>query len=263
MREKVTFNLRSPFPELESICYLFNKMMISGKGNHAELKIGKSKEKDIDYITINVYRCRKYPSVTVNRDVDLIDFETENFVSSVDFSKSILFFEADSTGKFITVYICNSYNDLPDNKCRLAKFPPVKFNNSSPLLDVKFELRKPFDEIAYFANIINSMLASRVRSHISVSSDNHFSIAFLYSDLDRPSLKLEIGLIKGSFPKKNAYILSEYNISCSRDIPLNSSFSVFRSNDVNYGQVIHIYVYKPKDKKLLDELTRQFALFAI
>ena len=77
MREKVTFNLRSPFPELESICYLFNKMMISGKGNHAELKIGKSKEKDIDYITINVYRCRKYPSVTLNRDVDLIDFETE------------------------------------------------------------------------------------------------------------------------------------------------------------------------------------------
>ena len=114
MREKVTFNLRSPFPELESICYLFNKMMISGKGNHAELKIGKSK--DIDYITINVYRCRKYPSVTLNRDVDLIDFETENFVSSVDFSKSILFFEADSTGHFITVYICNSYNDLPDNK---------------------------------------------------------------------------------------------------------------------------------------------------
>ena len=107
------------------------------------------------------------------------------------------------------------------------------------------------------------MLASGVRSHISVSSDNHFSIAFLYSDLDRPSLKLEIGLIKGSFPKKNAYILSEYNISCSRDIPLNSSFSVFRSNDVNYGQVIHIYVYKPKDKKLLDELTKQFALFAI
>ena len=50
MREKVTFNLRSPFPELESICYLFNKMMISGKGNHAELKIGKSKEKDIDYM---------------------------------------------------------------------------------------------------------------------------------------------------------------------------------------------------------------------
>ena len=70
MREKVTFNLRSPFPELESICYLFNKMMISGKGNHAELKIGKSK--DIDYITINVYRCRKYPSVTLNRDVDLM-----------------------------------------------------------------------------------------------------------------------------------------------------------------------------------------------
>ena len=34
-----------------------------------------------------------------------IDFETENFVSSVDFSKSILFFESDSTGKFITIYI--------------------------------------------------------------------------------------------------------------------------------------------------------------
>jgi len=82
MREKVTFNLRSPFPELESICYLFNKMMISGKGNHAELKIGKSK--DIDYITINVYRCRKYPSVTLNRDVDLIDFETENIATHTE-----------------------------------------------------------------------------------------------------------------------------------------------------------------------------------
>ena len=73
----------------------------------------------------------------------------------------------------------------------------------------------------------------------------------------------EYNTILLSFPKKNAYILSEYNIACSRDIPLNSSFSVFRSNDMNYGQIIHIYVYKPKDKKLLDELTKQFALFAI
>ena len=56
------------------------------------------------------------------------------------------------------------------------------------------------------------MLSKGVRSHISVSSDNHFSISFMYSDLDRPSLKLQIGLVKGSFPKKDAYILSEYRV---------------------------------------------------
>ena len=64
MKQKVTFILRVPFLELESICYLLNRMMISGEGNHAELKLGKSE--DTEFITVNVYRSRKYPSICPN-----------------------------------------------------------------------------------------------------------------------------------------------------------------------------------------------------
>ena len=262
MKQKVTFILRVPFLELESICYLLNRMMISGEGNHAELKLGKSG--DTEFITVNVYRSRKYPSISLNRNIETIDSETENIVSNTNFSKSILFFEADNSGKFITVYICNTYNDLPDNICKFKKFSGVRFNSSTPLIDVKFELRKPFNELLKFSTIINSMLSKGVRSHISVSSDNHFSISFMYSDLDRPSLKLQIGLVKGSFPKKDAYILSEYNIACSREKPLKSSFCVMAQTANDYhGQFIHLYVYEPKEKKLLDELNKQFAMFSI
>lgn len=57
MRQEVTFNLRTPFPELESICYLFNKMMISGQGNSAKLFLRKADD-GTEFITIEIYRGR-------------------------------------------------------------------------------------------------------------------------------------------------------------------------------------------------------------
>lgn len=262
MRQEVTFNLRTLFPELESICYLFNKMMISGQGNSAKLFLRKADD-GTEFITIEIYRGRKYPSITVNRDVEDVDFEIEGLVSEIQFSKSILFFETDYSGSFITVYICESYNDLPDNKCKLYSFPSVSYGNSFSLFDFKLNLRKPFDELEAFSCIINAMLITGVRSHISISSDNHFSISFMFNDLDRPSLSLQLWLEKGSFPKKNIYMLSKYNICCSRDMPIFSSLSVIPKSDERHGQSLVIHVYEPIEQKLLDELNKQFALFSI
>ena len=174
-----------------------------------------------------------------------------------------MFFETDYSGSFITVYICESYNDLPDNKCKLYSFPSVSYGNSFSLFDFKLNLRKPFDELEAFSCIINAMLITGVRSHISISSDNHFSISFMFNDLDRPSLSLQLGLEKGSFPKKNIYMLSKYNICCSRDMPIFSSLSVIPKSDERHGQSLVIHVYEPIEQKLLDELNKQFALFSI
>lgn len=258
MRQEVTFELRNPFPELESICYEFNKMILSGMGNHAQLELNESG--DNEYITIKMFRKRNYPSIVINRDIIPSDFETSKISSKI--KNEILFFKTDSDGTFITIYICDCYNEIPDNSCSFKKFPAIKFDKAKPLLDVKFELRKTFYELEAFASIINSMLAQNVRSHVSISSDNHFKISFLYNNVDRPSLVLEIGLVKGIFPKKKTHLLSKYNIACSREIPLMTSFCVLPPQD-NCGQIIHIYVYEPDDSKLLEELNKQFTLFSI
>ncbi len=266
MFKKFTFSLRVPFQELSSVCYILNRMIISGNGNHAEVKVlsDESESNDCEqYLEINMYRCRSYASISLNIDILPVSQDLILAVALTDFQKSVLSFEADEIGNTINIYICDSYAGLPKSKsCRLQKFNKADYGTSPILLDVKFSLRKPFNELILFAPIVNNMMACGARSHITVSSDNHFSISFIYNS--RLSLSLTIGLVKGSFPKKDVFLLTRFNISCSRKLnPLKALFAVLPRGDGHHGQIIHLYVYKPKDEKLLKEIEEEFISFGI
>ena len=122
MRQEVTFRLQNPFPELESICYEFNKMILSGMGNHAQLELNESGNNE--YITIKMFRKRNYPSIVVNRDIIPADFETSKmkscFSKLIQMEHLLLYTSAIATMKFqITLAVSKSFQLLNSTKQNL------------------------------------------------------------------------------------------------------------------------------------------------
>ena len=171
-----TVQLRKSFEELRDIFKVFNKMISEKHKSEVFLNYYEVSQELKHYITINIYRCKSYASLVVNRDICISSKEIEIFKKLEELQSSSKqpiynYFQTDHDGKFITISVYNNYDDI----LKIGTSEPNVFNNNSSaiqsnlktdsltnLLSVDLFLRKPFAELPMLIDIFNQMLDKNV-----------------------------------------------------------------------------------------------------
>ncbi len=201
-----TVQLRKSFEELRDIFKVFNKMISEKHKSEVFLNSYEVSQELRHYITINIYRCKSYASLVVNRDICIFSKEIEIFKKLEEIQSSSKqpiynYFQTDHDGKFITISVYNNYDDI----LKIGTSEPNVFNNNSSaiqsnlktdsltnLLSVDLFLRKPFAELPMLIDIFNRMLAKNACSFMKYETNksknkndtrndfNYFNLVFYF-----------------------------------------------------------------------------------
>ncbi len=278
-----TVQLRKSFEELRDIFKVFNKMISEKHKSEVFLNYYEVSQELRHYITINIYRCKSYASLVVNRDICISSKEIEIFKKLEELqsnSKQPIYnyFQTDHDGKFITISVYNNYDDI----LKIGTSEPNVFNNNSSaiqsnlktdsltnLLSVDLFLRKPFAELPMLIDIFNWMLAKNACSFMKYETNksknkndtrndfNYFNLVFYFDTFERPSFSIKVSLFKELLPSpttlsKYNYVCMQINNSCFHQISFEKSF------DEKHGPHLNFVVNVSQNSKELTEIENIF-----
>lgn len=278
-----TVQLRKSFEELRDIFKVFNKMISEKHKSEVFLNSYEISQELRHYITINIYRCKSYASLVVNRDICISSKEIEIFKKLEELQSSSKqpiynYFQTDHDGKFITISVYNNYDDI----LKIGTSEPNVFNNNSSaiqsnlktdsltnLLSVELFLRKPFAELPMLIDIFNRMLAKNACSFMKYETNksknkndtrndfNYFNLVFYFDTFERPSFSIKFSLFKDLLPSPTT--LSKYNYVCMQvNNPCFTQISFEKSFDEKHGQHLKFFVNVSQNSKELTEIENIF-----
>ena len=278
-----TVQLRKSFEELRDIFKVFNKMISEKHKSEVFLNSYEVSQELKHYITINIYRCKSYASLVVNRDICISSKEIEIFKKLEELQSSSKqpiynYFQTDHDGKFITISVYNNYDDI----LKIGTSEPNVFHNNSSaiqsnlktdsltnLLSVDLFLRKPFAELPMLIDIFNRMLAKNACSFMKYETNksknknntrndfNYFNLVFYFDTFERPSFLIKFSLFKELLPSpttlsKYNYVCMQINNSCFTQISFEKSF------DEKHGPHLNFVVNVSQNSKELTEIENIF-----
>lgn len=269
-----TVQLRKSFEELRDIFKVFNKMISEKHKSEVFLNSYEVSQELRHYITINIYRCKSYASLVVNRDICIFSKEIEIFKKLEEIQSSSKqpiynYFQTDHDGKFITISVYNNYDDI----LKIGTSEPNVFNNNSSaiqsnlktdsltnLLSVDLFLRKPFAELPMLIDIFNRMLAKNACSFMKYETNksknkndtrndfNYFNLVFYFDTFERPSFSIKVSLFKELLPSPTT--LSKYNYVCMQvNNPCFTQISFEKSFDEKHGPHLNFVVNVSQNSK--------------
>lgn len=278
-----TVQLRKSFEELRDIFKVFNKMISEKHKSEVFLNYYEVSQELKHYITINIYRCKSYASLVVNRDICISSKEIEIFKKLEELQSSSKqpiynYFQTDHDGKFITISVYNNYDDI----LKISTSEPNVFNNNSSaiqsnlktdsltnLLSVDLFLRKPFAELPMLIDIFNRMLAKNACSFMKYETNksknkndtrndfNYFNLVFYFDTFERPSFSIKVSLFKELLPSPTT--LSKYNYVCMQvNNPCFTQISFEKSFDEKHGPHLNFVVNVSQNSKELTEIENIF-----
>ena len=278
-----TVQLRKSFEELRDIFKVFNKMISEKHKSEVFLNYYEVSQELKHYITINIYRCKSYASLVVNRDICISSKEIEIFKKLEELQSSSKqpiynYFQTDHDGKFITISVYNNYDDI----LKIGTSEPNVFNNNSSaiqsnlktdsltnLLSVDLFLRKPFAELPMLIDIFNRMLAKNACSFMKYETNksknkndtrndfNYFNLVFYFDTFERPSFSIKASLFKELLPSPTT--LSKYNYVCMQvNNPCFTQISFEKSFDEKHGPHLNFVVNVSQNSKELTEIENIF-----
>lgn len=278
-----TVQLRKSFEELRDIFKVFNKMISEKHKSEVFLNYYEVSQELRHYITINIYRCKSYASLVVNRDICISSKEIEIFKKLEELQSSSKqpiynYFQTDHDGKFITISVYNNYDDI----LKIGTSEPNVFNNNSSaiqsnlktdsltnLLSVDLFLRKPFAELPMLIDIFNRMLAKNACSFMKYETNksknkndtrndfNYFNLVFYFDTFERPSFSIKVSLFKELLPSPTT--LSKYNYVCMQvNNPCFTQISFEKSFDEKHGPHLNFVVNVSQNSKELTEIENIF-----
>ena len=278
-----TVQLRKSFEELRDIFKVFNKMISEKHKSEVFLNSYEVSQELRHYITINIYRCKSYASLVVNRDICIFSKEIEIFKKLEEIQTSSKqpiynYFQTDHDGKFITISVYNNYDDI----LKIGTSEPNVFNNNSSaiqsnlktdsltnLLSVDLFLRKPFAELPMLIDIFNRMLAKNACSFMKYETNksknkndtrndfNYFNLVFYFDTFERPSFSIKVSLFKELLPSPTT--LSKYNYVCMQvNNPCFTQISFEKSFDEKHGPHLNFVVNVSQNSKELTEIENIF-----
>mgnify|MGYP000693579754 FL=1 len=278
-----TVQLRKSFEELRDIFKVFNKMISEKHKSEVFLNYYEVSQELKHYITINIYRCKSYASLVVNRDICISSKEIEIFKKLEELQSSSKqpiynYFQTDHDGKFITISVYNNYDDI----LKIGTSEPNVFNNNSSaiqsnlktdsltnLLSVDLFLRKPFAELPMLIDIFNRMLAKNACSFMKYETNksknkndtrndfNYFNLVFYFDTFERPSFSIKVSLFKELLPSPTT--LSKYNYVCMQvNNPCFTQISFEKSFDEKHGPHLNFVVNVSQNSKELTEIENIF-----
>ena len=278
-----TVQLRKSFEELRDIFKVFNKMISEKHKSEVFLNYYEVSQELKHYITINIYRCKSYASLVVNRDICISSKEIEIFKKLEELQSSskqpiYKYFQTDHDGKFITISVYNNYDDI----LKIGTSEPNVFNNNSSaiqsnlktdsltnLLSVDLFLRKPFAELPMLIDIFNRMLAKNACSFMKYETNksknkndtrndfNYFNLVFYFDTFERPSFSIKVSLFKELLPSPTT--LSKYNYVCMQvNNPCFTQISFEKSFDEKHGPHLNFVVNVSQNSKELTEIENIF-----
>lgn len=278
-----TVQLRKSFEELRDIFKVFNKMISEKHKSEVFLNYYEVSQELKHYITINIYRCKSYASLVVNRDICISSKEIEIFKKLEELQSSSKqpiynYFQTDHDGKFITISVYNNYDDI----LKIGTSEPNVFNNNSSaiqsnlktdsltnLLSVDLFLRKPFAELPMLIDIFNRMLAKNACSFMKYETNksknkndtrndfNYFNLVFYFDTFERPSFSIKVSLFKELLPSPTT--LSKYNYVCMQvNNPCFTQISFEKSFDEKHGSHLNFVVNVSQNSKELTEIENIF-----
>ena len=278
-----TVQLRKSFEELRDIFKVFNKMISEKHKSEVLLNYYEVSQELKHYITINIYRCKSYASLVVNRDICISSKEIEIFKKLEELQSSSKqpiynYFQTDHDGKFITISVYNNYDDI----LKIGTSEPNVFNNNSSaiqsnlktdsltnLLSVDLFLRKPFAELPMLIDIFNRMLAKNACSFMKYETNksknkndtrndfNYFNLVFYFDTFERPSFSIKVSLFKELLPSPTT--LSKYNYVCMQvNNPCFTQISFEKSFDEKHGPHLNFVVNVSQNSKELTEIENIF-----
>lgn len=278
-----TVQLRKSFEELRDIFKVFNKMISEKHKSEVFLNYYEVSQELRHYITINIYRCKSYASLVVNRDICISYKEIEIFKKLEELQSSSKqpiynYFQTDHDGKFITISVYNNYDDI----LKIGTSEPNVFNNNSSaiqsnlktdsltnLLSVDLFLRKPFAELPMLIDIFNQMLAKNACSFMKYETNksknkndtrndfNYFNLVFYFDTFERPSFSIKVSLFKELLPSPTT--LSKYNYVCMQvNNPCFTQISFEKSFDEKHGPHLNFVVNVSQNSKELTEIENIF-----
>lgn len=278
-----TVQLRKSFEELRDIFKVFNKMISEKHKSEVFLNYYEVSQELRHYITINIYRCKSYASLVVNRDICISSKEIEIFKKLEKLQSSSKqpiynYFQTDHDGKFITISVYNNYDDI----LKIGTSEPNVFNNNSSaiqsnlktdsltnLLSVDLFLRKPFAELPMLIDIFNRMLAKNACSFMKYETNksknkndtrndfNYFNLVFYFDTFERPSFSIKVSLFKELLPSPTT--LSKYNYVCMQvNNPCFTQISFEKSFDEKHGPHLNFVVNVSQNSKELTEIENIF-----
>ena len=278
-----TVQLRKSFEELRDIFKVFNKMISEKHKSEVFLNSYEVSQELRHYITINIYRCKSYASLVVNRDICIFSKEIEIFKKLEEIQSSSKqpiynYFQTDHDWKFITISVYNNYDDI----LKIGTSEPNVFNNNSSaiqsnlktdsltnLLSVDLFLRKPFAELPMLIDIFNRMLAKNACSFMKYETNksknkndtrndfNYFNLVFYFDTFERPSFSIKVSLFKELLPSPTT--LSKYNYVCMQvNNPCFTQISFEKSFDEKHGPHLNFVVNVSQNSKELTEIENIF-----
>lgn len=280
-----TVQLRKSFEELRDIFKVFNKMISEKHKSEVFLNYYEVSQELKHYITINIYRCKSYASLVVNRDICISSKEIEIFKKLEELQSSSKqpiynYFQTDHDGKFITISVYNNYDDI----LKIGTSEPNVFNNNSSaiqsnlktdsltnLLSVDLFLRKPFAELPMLIDIFNQMLAKNACSFMRYETNksnnkndtkntnnfNYFDLSFYFDTFERPSFSIKFSLFKEMIPSHTT--LSKFNYACMQvPNPCLTQINFEKSFDEKHGPHLKVIVKISENSRKVTEIENIF-----
>ena len=263
------FTLRSEFNELESIFQILNKMSFEGQISTVDIKVQKKQavENNSFYyvILLDIHRCKaSFASISIQFKLDK-EPSGELLRNLTKYSKlASKKFDFQVNKKEVSLIFYDSIDHL-------EKPEPFKLSEeliSIPkkdkrLLNLSFQLRKPFQDFPNFISIMNKLYATNcVSSFItlkhSIDGKSNYLNLVLYPNADN-AFSLTVGLLENSIPVEYPIEIAKFNFACSTvatSCPVLITLTTLE-NTV-YGPNIWVELFESEDEKAQKEIEKMF-----
>ena len=155
MNQKISFTLKTGFPELNYLFPILNGMIIQGNRPDVSLK-QISSSKGNYYLRIKMRRF-KNSCIKIKRDLESVSDEVFKQVALLC-DDDILYFESDAEGKHVNIHVLSDFMSFP--KISMQTIPKLSHDFLDPL---KFygtiKLSCKFSQLESLANIYNIMFS--------------------------------------------------------------------------------------------------------
>mgnify|MGYP004459827763 FL=1 len=269
------FTIRSEFNELESIFQILNKMAYEGQISTIDIKIEKKKvvENNSFYyaILIDIHRC-KASFASIQLVFNLEGNPSDEFMSSLnrysklvrkkETSKLAFKFQASQKNVILTVYDSINYLEKPETFKLSEELISVP-KKDKRLLNLSFQLRKPFPDFPSFISIMNKLYATNCVSsfvtlkHSTDGKSNYLNLVVCPNSDN--VFSLTFSLLENSIPVDYPMEIAKFNFACSKvatscPVLINST----TLDDTDYGPNIWIELFESEDERTQGEINKMF-----
>lgn len=269
------FTLRSKFNELESIFQILNKMAYEGQISTIGIKVEKKKvvENNSFYyaILIDIHRC-KASFASIQLVFNLEGNPSDEFMSSLnrysklvrkkETSKLAFKFQTHQKNVSLTVYDSINYLEKPETFKLSEELISVP-KKDKRLLNLSFQLRKPFQDLHSFISIINKLYETNCESsfltlkHSTNGKSNYLNLV-LKPNSDN-IFSLTVGLLGNSVPVEYPMELAKFNYACSKFKTICPVLITSTTlDDTVYGPSIWIELFESEDERTQEEINKMF-----